>query len=92
MVLKSKTLPRKNKEDEKKYKEYLMAIRDYAEEQYDKLMVYISSGALVLTVGFVDKIVDFKHGVNHLSWLFSSWVFFVLALIFILLSYDISDI
>lgn len=45
-------------ESSSQYISTLYEIRKYSGEQYDKLIVYLSSGALVLTVGFVEKVVD----------------------------------
>lgn len=61
-------------------------IRDYAQEQYDKLIVYLSSGGLVLSVGFVKDIVDLDTA-EHKWLLITSWGGFILSLILILLSH-----
>jgi hypothetical protein len=67
----------------------LYEIRGYAEEQYDKLIVYLSSGALVLTVGFVKEIVNLSK-TNNLFWLFFSWACFSSSLILNLVSHKTS--
>jgi hypothetical protein len=54
--------------------------RDYAQEQFDKLIIYIASGALVLSIAFVNEIIK----VIDPKTLFSlklSWVLFVTALL-----------
>jgi hypothetical protein len=61
-------------------------IRDYAQEEFDKLIVYLSSGGLVLTVGFVKDLVD----LSSAFWKFLlilSWSGFIISLILILLSH-----
>lgn len=61
-------------------------IRDYAEEQFDKLIVYLNSGALVLTVGFVKDIVKITDETDT-SLLKSSWILFTASLLIILVSH-----
>ena len=69
--------------------EYLSTVRkmrDYAQEEFDKLIVYLSSGGLVLTVGFVKDLVD----LSEVCWKFLlilSWAGFIISLILILLSH-----
>ncbi|NGP88021.1 hypothetical protein [Fodinibius halophilus] len=61
-------------------------IRDYAQEEFDKLIVYLSSGGLVLTVGFVKDLVD----LNSAVWkplLILAWTGFVASLFLILSSH-----
>ena len=71
------------------YLSKLYEIRKYAEEQYDKLIVYLSSGALVLTVGFVEKVVDLSK-IKNLFLLYFSWTCFSFSLIIILISHRTS--
>lgn len=61
--------------------------RDYAQEGYDKLIVYLSSGGLILTVGFVKELVDLTTAQYKWS-LIASWVGFIISLILILLSHQ----
>lgn len=61
-------------------------MRDYAQEQFDKLIVYLSSGGLILTLGFVKDLVD----LDEAGWKFlmiASWAGFVISLLLILLSH-----
>jgi len=74
---------------EKEYLTILYETRRYAGEQYDKLIVYLSSGALTLTVGFIEKIVDLSK-VKDLTLLYLSWVLFSASLILILISHRTS--
>lgn len=61
-------------------------IRDYSEKQFDKLIVYINSGALLLTVGFVKDIVTITDETDT-SLLKISWIFFTASLLIILVSH-----
>lgn len=61
-------------------------IRDYAQEQFDKLIVYLSSGGLILTVGFVKDLVKLDKA-TWLELLLSSWIGFIFSLVLILLSH-----
>ncbi|MEP1779325.1 MAG: hypothetical protein ABJH72_17450 [Reichenbachiella sp.] len=72
-------------EDDPEWLKTVRANRDYAAEQFDKLVVYISSGALVLTIGFVKDIIDITSKTNTVL-LKLSWISFTLALLTILLS------
>jgi predicted proteasome-type protease len=64
-------------------------IRMYSIEQFDKLMVLLSSGGLVLTVGFVKDIVKLNEA-DHISLLIISWIFFIFTLLSNLISHLIS--
>ena len=66
--------------------ETIRKIRDYAEEQYDRLIVYLNSGALIITVGFVKDIVKITSD-TETNLLKTSWVFFTASLLFILVSH-----
>lgn len=76
-------------DDERDYQDKIYKTRDYAAEQFDKLIVYLSSGALVLTIGFVKDIVKVTKQTNTtaLKW---SWGFFCASLFFILISHQTS--
>jgi len=75
--------------DDKDYLKILYEARKYAGEQYDKLIVYLSSGALLLTVGFIKNVVDLSK-INDLFLLYSSWICFSTSLIIILISHRTS--
>ena len=74
---------------DKDYLKILYETRKYAGKQYDKLIVYLSSGALVLTVGFIENVVDLSK-INDLFLLYSSWICFSTSLIIILISHRTS--
>lgn len=67
----------------------LLEIRDYSEEQFDKLIIYLSSGGLVLTVGFVDNLIEIDHS-SCFSLLITTWISFTLSLIINLFSHRTS--
>ena len=71
---------------DKEYLTILYETRRYSGEQFDKLVVYLSSGALVLTIGFVEKIIDLSK-IESLSLLYASWICFCSSLIVILISH-----
>lgn len=75
-----------NKIAEKEYFRKIEDIVKYSEEQYDKLIVTLNSGALVLTVGFVSDIVKITESINTIL-LKLSWISFSLSLLLILISH-----
>lgn len=76
-----------NKEDELvAYKDHIRKIRDYSSKQFDQLLVYLSGGALVLTLGFAKDIVKITESTNK-SLLVIAWSLFALSLILILFSH-----
>lgn len=81
----------KNRESftDKDYLHILYETRRYSGEQYDKLIVYLASGALTLTVGFIEKIIDLSK-INNLILLYLSWICFSTSLILILISHRTS--
>jgi|SRR5699024_190825 len=70
-------------------REQLLNIRDYAEEEFDKLVIYLSSGGLVLTVGFVRDIVNVSSS-SYSELLIITWIAFTISLITILISHRTS--
>ena len=77
--------------DKKSRKKIVQEIRDYSEEQFDKLIVYLNSGALVLTIGFVKDIVNITKETDTKLLIFS-WSSFAISLSLILLSHRSSII
>ena len=43
--------------EEEKYSDKVQKDRDYSSDLFDKQLVYLSAGALVLTIGFVKDLV-----------------------------------
>ncbi len=72
--------------DEKQYKSELLEIRKYSGQSFDKQLVYISGGGLILTIGFVKEIIDLSSSSCNFL-LFTSWICFTLALTFNLVSH-----
>jgi len=64
----------------------ILEMRDYAQEQFDKLIVYLNGGALVLTIGFVKDITKVTKETDT-TLLICSWSSFVISLLLILLSH-----
>jgi len=71
---------------DKERKNQLLKIRDYAEEQFDKLLIYLSSGGLILTIGFVENIIKINES-TCLSLLIMTWISFTGSLIVMLFSH-----
>ncbi|MCF8219021.1 MAG: hypothetical protein K9I29_01445 [Bacteroidales bacterium] len=71
------------------WKNTILKIREYSSEQFDKLLVYLSSGALVLTLGFVKEIVKVTDETD-VRLLIASWSLFALSLLLVLISHKTS--
>lgn len=67
-------------------KKELLSSRKEAESQFDKLIIYISAGAFVFSVGFVKDIVGVNHQPQFKLVLVLSWCLFALSLLTTLLS------
>lgn len=63
--------------------------RKSAEEEYDKLIVYLAGGGLVLTVGFVKDLTKAAE-TDQVGWLLGCWISFAAALIVNLASHAFS--
>ena len=79
-----------NSEDLKQQqKDWINRIHDYRREassQFNTQLVYLSSGGLILTVGFAKDIVDFS--IAKYKWLLViTWLFFTLSLLLNLISH-----
>lgn len=68
----------------------LHKIRIYSEESFDKQIVYLAGGGLVLTVGFVKEVVSDLTNSSLLWMLYSSWVLFAMTLVINLVSHKFS--
>lgn len=60
--------------------------RKYTEATFDKQLVYLSGGGLILTLGFVKEVIDLAN-CNFLFLLLGSWISFTLTLTFNLISH-----
>lgn len=88
----AKNLLTAKEEHELERNKELLKIRNYAEEQFDRLVVYLNSGALVLTVGFAKDFAPCNEpidpcGESVYNWLVASWVVFTASLMVILISH-----
>ena len=63
--------------------------RKSSELEYDKLIVYLAGGVLVLTIGFVKDLMQLTKSA-HLDWLLLCWVLFALCLLINLLSHRLA--
>jgi len=65
----------------------LHEIRTYAGQSFDKQIVYLAGGGLVLTIGFIERIIPDLTKSEYTWFLYGTWIFFVLTLIANLLSH-----
>jgi hypothetical protein len=72
-----------------KTQERVLVQRKSAEEEYDKLIVYLAGGGLVLTVGFVKDLTKAAQ-THQVGWLLGCWITFAAALIVNLASHALS--
>lgn len=63
--------------------------RKYSEQEYDKLIIYLAGGGLVLTIGFVKDIINMTAAVNT-TLLLLCWVSFILCLLTNLISHRLA--
>lgn len=68
-----------NIENDKTYLSELYKVRQYSVTQFDKQISFIASGALILTIGFIEKVVPFDTA-KCISLLIIAWGSFSLAL------------
>ena len=58
-------------------------------DQFDKSLLTLSSGALALSLAFIKDLVPLKSAVG-ISWLYASWISFVLCIVVTLFSFPMS--
>jgi hypothetical protein len=68
----------------------LRVIKEKSEDDYEKNLVYISSGTLVLSLTFIEKIVPLQ-GSTVVWFLIDSWIFLSVTLLLNLISHQISS-
>lgn len=71
-------------------REQLIKIRSYSEQTFDKQLVYLAGGGLVLTIGFIKEIIDLSTSTYN-PLLYISWIGLCLCLLFNLLSHKSSS-
>ena len=59
----------------------LLDLRKQAETEFEKLIIYIASGGLVLTISFSEKIVKIDQAGLFLNWLISTWICFAFTIL-----------
>lgn len=65
--------------------------RKNSELEYDKLIVYLAGGGLVLTIGFVKDLMQLSKAA-HIGWLLLCWVLFALCLLTNLFSHRLAKV
>jgi preprotein translocase subunit Sss1 len=78
--------------DEKEFKKILLDLRKNSEIEFYKLIIYIASGGLILTISFSDKIVGIDKTRQNIEWLIATWIFFATTIFICLLFHFISVI
>ena len=71
-------------------REAFLRVKEKSEDDFEKNIVYISAGTLVLSLTFIEKIVDVQDS-NALWVLVIAWTFLALTLIGNLLSHHVSS-
>jgi hypothetical protein len=64
----------------------------YSIEQFDKNVIYIASGAFVVSFAFIKEIVTNLNSAQHKDWLITSWVIFAIVIFISLLAHWISSL
>lgn len=70
-------------------RERIFEQRKSAEEEYDKMIVYLAGGGLVLTVGFVKDLTKAAE-TQQIGWLLGCWISFAAALLVNLVSHALA--
>lgn len=76
-------------DEENDYRKSLDHAISDSEGDFEKNLVYLSAGSLVLSIGFVEKVVPMENA-KYLEFLIISWSFIALTLLLNLSSYLIS--
>lgn len=72
--------------EQKSYRDLLQELSVKSQEQYDKTLITLSTGALGLSFAFIKDIVDIKSA-GDVHFLIGSWICFILSIVFILVSF-----
>lgn len=67
-------------------RKWTLRLREDAENEFDKLIIYISGGGLVLSIGFVTEIVTITKATD-INLLLASWVGYASCILLILISH-----
>ncbi len=68
------------------YRDLLQELSVKSQEQYDKTVITLSTGALGLSFAFIKDVVDIKSA-NSINFLTESWICFTLSVLSVLLSF-----
>ena len=72
--------------EEQSYRDLLQELSVKSQEQYDKTVITLSTGALGLSFAFIKDVVDIKVASN-IYFLTGSWICFTLSVLSVLLSF-----
>ncbi len=75
--------------EENDYRASLEQAINSSEDDFEKNLVYLSAGALVLSIGFIEKVVPIEN-VKYIGFLICSWCLIAIALMLNLASHLIS--
>ncbi len=75
-----------NDQEEKEWENRIHEYRKDAVSQFNKQLIYLSSGGLILTIGFIKDIVSLSTS-KYNFFLVLTWLFFTLSLLLNLISY-----
>lgn len=78
------------KEDNERYEQELYKVLTYSNEQFDKNVLFIASGALGISFAFIEKLVPQLSKAYCKCYLISAWYCFGLVVFISLLSHFIS--
>lgn len=68
------------------YRDLLQELSVKSQEQYDKTLITLSTGALGLSFAFIKDVVDIK-GASDINFLTGAWICFTLSVLSVLLSF-----
>lgn len=74
----------------KLYRDQLMLAEAKAQEDYDKTLVFLSSGAIAVTVSFIHNIIPLASAVSC-AFIFFAWVMWGISLLCVLCAYLTSN-
>ena len=77
-------------DDETKNREVFIRIKEKSEDDFEKNLTYISAGTLVLSMTFIEKIVNIKDS-SAIGFLITSWILLALTLLLNLISHQIAS-
>jgi hypothetical protein len=59
----------------------LLDLRKQSESEFEKLIIYVASGGLVLTITFSEKILSIDKDGQYLNWLIFTWILFAFTIV-----------